>query len=453
MKSRFFQARKRIIVVSLLMALSLPVHALTVSECINIALASNEVVVAAEKGITASEARLREAVLNWFPHFSFSVDSYYYKKTPYQGAGGTSEVEIIPGIRLPANLLSSTGNEYYDTYLNLSVTQLLFDSGEISAEIAKARANLELSKVNSQKVKQDVRLEVTECYYELLKLDHLFSLQNKKVAHAKSLLDSTKSNYDEGKVGHLAVLEQKIELLSAKNELATTSEQRLQKKNELLQLLGLPYNTEIVLDKKVAYSTFSDDDLTQLLKKIKSHNLDIQEGQLKLKLVEYDIASSGSELRPTASLYGNSRYSKTADTLGESLKEFDRTWTVGLKLDWSFFDSGKTWNKVRAASLDYAKGEKDLNNTVAEVILEAAEKYKQLKSANRVIELREKQKQLAEAKLQVINQFYGQGRVSDRELEASEINFEEAKVNKLQALIDYEIAKIDLYQIIGRESQ
>ena len=63
----------------------------------------------------------------------------------------------------------------------------------------------------------------------------------------------------------------------------------------------------------------------------------------------------------------------------------------------------------------------------------------------------EKNKELAEAKLQIAKRFYEKERISLTELMAKEIAFEEAKVDKIKSIIEYEIIRLDLYKIMGRE--
>ncbi len=424
---------------------------LTLSESINIALEQNKSIAAAKQDVKASEARLRESVLNWFPHFSFNVDSHYYKKTPYQANGATTEVEIIPGIRIPSSFLATTGNEYYDTDLGLSITQLLFDSGKVSSQIVKARANLALSKLTLLRTMRDVNFQIRKSYYQLLKLDKVVSVQEKKLEHAKSLLYSSEKKYEEGKIGHLEILENQINVAKVEHELSLMLEEKLDKKNEILQLLNLPYDAEISPNEKINFIPFVTNDPTKIVSETRHHNLNIQEANLNLKLKESSIISSNSDMRPDANLYGSLHHYKTADTLSESWENFDKYWAVGLRLDWSFFDSGKSWNKINAANRDFKGAKITLDDTISKVIIKARNLYQKLKNAKKKVEIFERNKELTKARLQIAERFYEKERISLTELMAKEIAFEEAKVDGMNSIIEYEIIRLDLYKIMGRE--
>ena len=139
---------------------------LPLSESLDLALKQNQTIIAASQEIKASEAKIREARLNWLPKFNFSADIYHHEKTPYLQSA-TQEVEIIPGIKIPASFLSSSGNKYYYSNLALSATNLLIDSGKVSSQIAKMLTLKNISEINFLEAKNNTIYKTKENYYKL----------------------------------------------------------------------------------------------------------------------------------------------------------------------------------------------------------------------------------------------------------------------------------------------
>lgn len=426
---------------------------LSLNESVNRALLHNESIIAVKQDVKAAQSRLKEAILNWLPNFNFSIDSHYYKKLQHQESGLTDEVEIIPGIKIPSTFLASRGNKFYDTDIALSVNQLLFDSGKISSQIAKAKNELEFSKLNLSKSESNITFQVIEDYYKLFELNKYISLLKKQCLLAKYSLNLTEKKYQSGEIGDLEIAEKQINVTEAEYKLSLALEEKFNKRNDLLQLLNLSHETDFILEMSVPFITDEFTDLTRITEETKRNNPDILEAELTLKLKENNITLSRSEQNPTARLYGKANYFKTGNTLNESWEKFNRAWVAGLIFDWPFFDSGKNWNKVSASVSDFKKAEIDLNYVVASAVLEVERLYKKLKNTKRKMKINSEKKDLTEKKLQISRQLYSRGRITDGNLLAKEIALEEAKINELKAIIDVEIIKADLQRKTGRRQE
>ncbi|MFC1571320.1 TolC family protein [Candidatus Margulisiibacteriota bacterium] len=421
---------------------------LTLSEGLDLALANSPSIIAAGQDIKTAKSRAKQAVLAWLPQFNLYLNSSYYKKTPF-GENGTGEVEIAPGIRIPAGFLSTSGQEYYDTSMGVSMTQLLLDSGVVSAQIRKAQLNLKLSELEFLEAKGQLSLEVTRKYFRLIELGALILLKEAQVVQAEDLLitASRKNNLEE--VGILQVLENEIELEAAKHELSMVVEEKQVTQKEFQRLIGLPLAAELILEEEVEPGLADLDNLEEIVQATEQNNIDIRKARLALELKKSEVSLARSDQKPTATLFGDISSSKTGEELKDSLKDYDQSRLAGLKVSWPIFDSGQTWNKVIAAASDVKKSEMDLENTIGKVALEATNIYNGLLSAMSLLEITQKKKNLAQEKLRLAERFYKREKISRNKLREAEIALAQAVNDELRAKMDYNLNKIKLNVIKG----
>lgn len=419
------------------------------SQSILYALKNNESVNAAEQEISAADSRFREAIQNWLPKFNMSANMNYYKKTPYQDVTGV--VEIVPGIKIPAQYLLSSGFEYYNTNFTLSATQSLLDSGIISANIAKARMNLELARIRYLRAKLSLSSRMTECFYKLLELSRKEQITEKKIHHAKKIQELIERKHAEGKTGFLDVLESQLKVAKYEHELMSVARNKAQKQDEFAQLVNSPSSEAFVINSGVIYTPFSMSDWNKIMQETTQCNPDIREALINIKINEYEIDAAKSDIKPSVNLFGNVQYFKTGNTFTGSIKDFDRSWSAGLSANWAFFDSGKSLSKISAARYDLKKSKYDSSNIIKNITLKAREAYYDLKDAEGQVSIFQKQKAIAAEKSDMTKRSYKRGGVSQVEMEEKQIAEEEATMDETKSIIDYEIMKTRLSEIIGKE--
>ncbi|MBI5400149.1 TolC family protein [Candidatus Saganbacteria bacterium] len=419
------------------------------SESVNIALKSNQSILAASQEVQASQARFREALLNWLPKFDFNANVYHYKKEAFQDQSITSEVEIAPGIKVPASLLAAAGSDYYYSNLGLSVTNLLFDSGKVSTQITKASIQKELAKLKLLETEKDTAYQIKENYYKLIELKSAIALQKRKLGYYKSLYQIAQKKYQEEIIGDIDMLDNKISVLSVEHDLNVLNEEKSNREKRLLKLLNSPFDLGLSLETEVFYNPLPIKDLAAIKKISQENNSDLKKSYLDLQLKETEINLSKSDLNPQAEAYANLNKIKTADTLGKSLEKFDQIVMVGVRLDWPFFDTGKTWNKIAAANWDYKEAKNRFDELTQKIILDTEIAFRHLNNAKILVEIAEARATIAAKRLENAERFYKREKISYSELELKQIISREAQLEAIRAKIAYNLAKEKLEILIG----
>ena len=283
----------------------------------------------------------------------------------------------------------------------------------------------------------------------LIELANSINLREKEIDYHKYLYELAQKRYREETIGDIDLLESKVNLMKAEHNLNTLLEEKSQKEKELLQTVNLPLDLSLSIEAQVDYAPLSNKSLLNFIELSKKNNLDILKAALNLELKQYEINISKSDLNPQAELYTNLNKTKTSDTLSKSLENFDQIWIFGVKLDWPFFDTTKTWSKIDAANWEYKKTKTDLADLIEKIALEAEKSYRQLINAKISVDISQEQSGIALRRLKIAERFYKRGRYSSGELEEKQIAYNEALLQELKTKIEYNLMKEKLILLIG----
>ncbi|MBE9488468.1 MAG: TolC family protein [Bacteroidetes bacterium] len=320
-------------------------HKWTLEECINYAQENNISVQQNNLKVEDNELSLKTAKYSRLPDLNASL-------------GGNMNFGRSPsrdGIYTDNNQLSGSGN------LNASLP--VFNGMRIKHQINQGKLNLQASLEDYSKAKEDVALNVTSLYLQVLYSKELIKVAEEQVLISKKTVNKTKAKNASGKVPLSTVYES--EAILAKDEMNLIN----QKNNHMLALLNLSQalNKDSEVNFDISEPNFNKDNLDKIttIKTINDiYNIALS-GRPHVKAEEYRLESSKksiliskSYLYPSMTLtggYGNNVYRSYATGASNS-----SLWTqlsnngsefIGASINIPIFNRTATRNQIKSSQL------------------------------------------------------------------------------------------------------
>ena len=145
---------------------------------------SNVEVKAAQKDVNISRQLEKTAKAKRLPDIELEAG------VNYLGDATILERDFSKPTRSPMPHLGNT--------LSLSLYQPLYAGGEISAGIEKTRFQTQIASTDLKIVTDDIKIEVLECYLNLLKNRNLLNVYDENFKLTKELISETKARSEQG---------------------------------------------------------------------------------------------------------------------------------------------------------------------------------------------------------------------------------------------------------------
>lgn len=365
----------------------------------------------------------------------------------------------LPGVNGNLNNSFSFGRtlQYDNTYAeynsnqtgaSLSANVLLSNGLTLSHSVKMANYNLKASLEDLQKAKDDVMLNVTAAYLQILFSDELVKVAQDQLAVTKLQIERTRKLVEAGSLAKGSLLE--IEAQYAQEELNLVNEQNSQQLAylNLYQLLELPSTGQFTIsqpDLPVVTANRTMLNSMDLFRSAVQQRPEIKGAEFRLKSFQEQVAIAKGSLYPTLSFgvdYYNSYNNKYKDILGndisfsEQLKNNDR-YGVGVNMSIPIFNKNQSRTQIKNAQLQVMNQELEVQNAknllrkdIEQAYTNALAALKRYMASNKAVDSMQEAFRYTEEKFNV-------GMVNSVEYNQSKNNLTKAKSDLAQSKYDY----------------
>ena len=201
---------------------------LALEQIIQIALDANLDVKVASKETEAATFAKKSSRANFYPTLN----------TTYQYRYNEEE------IKSSFDTVITPWNEYAFTF---SATQPLFSGFAITNQYKLAELSLDMAKANKKLVRQDVVLDATRAYFEILKAEKLLSVSKETVRQVSAQTDVVQNFYDVGMSPLNDLLESQVLLAEAKQQVVFATNNLEIARSNMNRLLRRPTHQPIAV--------------------------------------------------------------------------------------------------------------------------------------------------------------------------------------------------------------
>lgn len=328
----------------------------------------------------------------------------------------------------------------------ISVNIPLYTGGLVEGQIDVAK----LGKTNAQeeilRVEQATKYSAIQGYYGLLAYQELQGVYHEAVDNLQGHLDNVQAQYNVGTKAKVDVLSSDVSLANAKTTAITADNNVAVAESNLNNILGLPLETKLNLaDHQLPFDTYniSLQEATDYAMKYRPEVLQaaiaVQEAERNI-----DIANAGN--RPTVAITGGNDW---ADNTFPGIDTNKRSWKVAAGVTYSLYDGGATKAKVNQAKQDLLVARETEQKTREAVQLEVKRAYLNIRSAAQKVEETQTVVDQARENYRIQNIRYQAGVGINLDVLDAQLSLNEAQVNHIQALYDYNVGIAKLEQVMG----
>lgn len=334
----------------------------------------------------------------------------------------------------------------YNYFSNQVTASLpLYTGGKVENAIKQAKLSHKVSQLEITATKQQLKLEASNGYYKVLQNQTLLEIAKQTVNDFSAHLHRVRQMYDSGVAPWHDVLQTKVRLANAENDLVQAQNNYDLAVYSLNKTMGLPLRSEIALTEPLIYQDYALtlDDVTAYGL---AHRPEMAQQQANIKKEEAQIKIAQSGQRPQVMLTGTMAWDDD-DFAGTA----NRDWTAMLVTQFNVFDSGSTKAKIKQAQSGELAARKQAQQTQDNIALEISDAYLSMKEAEKRIGTNKVAVEEASVNFAIAQRAYSAGVGTNLDVMDAELALNQAKTNYTNSLFDYNISKARLDKAIGSE--
>ncbi len=276
----------------------------------------------------------------------------------------------------------------HDSYAwDLALIQPIFQGGVLWNRYKVAKLNVDFSEKQVEQVKNDLIRQVKKAYYNKLKTNKLREEAQAAAKRLESHLKDAQGFYQVGLIAKNDVLQSKVELAQAKQDLIAATHEVELARARLNLLLRQDLGTELHLDENLLQFTPYEEDLNKLQAKADTLRPEIQAGLLSVDKFRNELKVVESGYWPKVDL--TVAYEKRGNTPDMSNNPYGDCDNARLMVtaSWELWAWGQTRDQVTAASYNVLNAEAALQDVRDSVAFEVNEAWLRLKEAEAYIKV------------------------------------------------------------------
>lgn len=424
---------------------------LTLSESIKQALDHNLDIRVAEIQLQEMESKVIQRKASFKPKLSVEL-------APATWVGKLDSLDYEPQAGLSVSLLTNGGTTYSlnleqekgeDERINTSwsfiLTQKIIPHPRVDPfylALEKSLLDLRQKRLTLEEDKNYLRLKVTVNFYDILKQQRKIELKRLYLEQARQDLLVVKDKLENQSASELDLLNAQLEVANAEEAVFQSQDELFQYSGEFKDLLGMDPEAQVEV---VAESHPEPEplelNLEEAVREALANRLEIKREKLGIKQGELDLALAKSKRSPSLNLSGG--YSSTELEKGE--------YEASLIFQIPLLDGGEGKAEVEAVESKLKETYLNLEKLKRDIRAEVRNCFFNLQQRMSKIGLLSLSEKRYEKDLEIARRRFAGGGITENELREKEINFKQAQIDLLDALLDYETARSTFLKSLGRK--
>ncbi len=328
---------------------------------------------------------------------------------------------------------------HYGSSYAVQATQLIFKGGLVNRSIELAGLREQLSELDLEKNKQDVKFLVISNYldvYKILNQQEVFQ-NNKKLAQER--LKNIQKFYQQGMVTRNEVIRSELAIKNLDQGILTLVNNRKILNYNLNLALGLPEDTEIVPVESLEIKE-GGIGMPYYMNLAHESNPLLKSAKTNIEVADKNIDIIKTDKMPTVAGFGGYSVQRPITTRNPVLDMYSGGWQTGISISYNIDNLYKTKERVKLGEIQKNQAGDALTLTQQNVDMAVNAAYVKYQEAIQQAEILNDAKKLAEENYKIteakyLNQLAVQAEMTD------------AQNQKLQSELDYANAEINvLYQ-------
>lgn len=326
---------------------------------------------------------------------------------------------------------------HYGSTYGVQATQLIFKGGLVNKSIELAGLREQLSELDLEKNKQDVKFLVISNYLDVYKIINQQSVfeNNKKLAQQR--LKNINDFYKQGMLTRNEVIRAELAIKNLDQGILTLANNRKILNYNLNIALGLPADTEIIPVENLGNKE-SGIGMDYYLNLAHDTNPQLKSAQTNIGVADKNIEIIKTDRMPTLSGFGGYSLQRPITNRNPVLDMYASGWQGGISLSYNIDNLYKTKEKIKLGELQKTQANDALTLTQQNIDMNVNASYVKYQEAIQQADILNDAKRLAEENYKIteakyLNQLAVQAEMIDAQNQKlqSELDFANAEINVL----------------------
>ncbi|MBW2165804.1 MAG: TolC family protein, partial [Deltaproteobacteria bacterium] len=213
----------------------------------------------------------------------------------------TYQYEYIDEEATMGTIVAGSQEEYT---LISKVTQPIFTGFSLLNQYKIAKLGLDAAKINEKLKKLEIIFEAKKMFFSILKAQKFLKISQDTVTQITAQKEVAKNFYEVGMTPLNDLLQAKVELANARQELISAQNNLEITKSNFNILLRRPINKSVKLEDVLRYTTFAHD-IDYCFKTAKKNRLELKIADLEIEIAEKEVKLAQKDYYPSINLEGS----------------------------------------------------------------------------------------------------------------------------------------------------
>ncbi|MCZ2355116.1 MAG: TolC family protein [Bacteroidia bacterium] len=419
-------------------------HKFSIKECTQFGLENKSEVRSARLTLDSVTYFAREIMGIGLPQINATINSQYFVQLP------TSLIpaKIFNPMAPEGTMIPIQFGTKYNTTASLDFTQLAFD-GDFFVGLAAARNVVYLFSKATERSQTETVAAIQKAYYNCLVNQKRIGLIEANLEKLQKLKIDTEKLYQGGVVEKIDLDRIEVTINNLKTEYEKAKQLVTLSLNLLKFQMGMDLGSDLVLTDTLT-TTPTALNLVEASVDIEKR-VEFQLLKIQNKLYNLDRLRHVAGFVPTLYLFGSisSQAMRNEFSYFDTKRNWFATGVVGFRLTLPIFDGLRRKSRVEQANVAIKKNELDQQNFTLAVQLELKNAVTTYNNSIRSVEIQQRNLELAQEVYRLAKVKYDKGTGMILDIVNADASRKESEINYLNALLEVNIAKVDLLKAQG----
>ena len=335
----------------------------------------------------------------------------------------------------------SSPRDFYEA--RVSRTQTIFSLSLIQKWQA-ARANIEVSSLDSKTNKMDTMAIVGLAYLESLRAQAAVDARLADVKLNNELLRLAVGRKNAGMATSLDVTRAKVQLENEKQRLLVARNEDDRARLNLIRLIGLSFDINLVLTDELKIQNVPEQSIEEALQIATENRVELKAQKKRERLAELSLSSVQMERVPSLKGSGN------VGMIGSQIPDALTTDNVQLLFSIPIFDGGQREGRISESRSLVRQENIRTKNIEYQVALEVRDALLTLESTQQQVAVAQKGLRLSLKELNFAGQRFSVGVATNIEVTDAQTALAQARDNLIEALFNFNASRVNLARAQGQ---
>ena len=421
---------------------------INLNDAINFALKNNRTIEQSEDDREAARWNLSAARRSFGPTLSWSSSAnkiggrYYNSAREYR-----SQYDHLPADEKNFYNIADFPKYESENYNAINFSIPIYSGGRLEAQKKSAEFNLNSADLILENTRQEIKFQTSQAFYQVLQYKDLMNVRQEEMKNLSEHLETVKIQYEVGTVALSDFLATNVQLANSRQNYNSAQINYENAVANLNNLIGLPVETNLIIDENLKYFSF-DEDENFCLEYALSHRPDGIAANFSVKSSEENVNQAKAGTRPNISAV------VSGSITGEGAFKADHSngqerWSAGLQMNWNIFDNNVTSAQVNQAKILQKKAESQANQQIEKIFLEVHNAYTALRISEKNVKISEETITQAQEQFLIAKVRYEEGVDTNLNVMDAQEKLTQARTNYFSALYAYHTSKAELEKAMG----